>query len=105
MLRSHYARDLRLRQASFLRRFTSELLAGLTCGMTAGLYVGAVTAQPHDHSLTQLKEMTVSATRGERRVDEVPASVTVITAETIEREGARDLKEIFRNELDVTVPS
>lgn len=105
MLRSHYARDLSLRQASFPRRFTSELLAGLTCGMTAGLYVGAVTAQPHDHSLTQLKEMTVSATRGERRVDEVPASVTVITAETIEREGARDLKEIFRNELDVTVPS
>lgn len=57
-----------------------------------------------NQSITQLEAMTVSATRGERRIDEVPASVSVITAETIEREGARNLKDIFRRELDVEVP-
>lgn len=94
-----------------------SLILGLSYGLVAGLYVGGATAQeialPESpqpsqfppHSLTQLKEMTVSATRTERYIDEVPASVTVITAETIEREGARDLKDLFRQELDVTVPS
>ena len=105
MLRCHDARALSLRHFHFSRRFTSDLFVGLTCGVTASLYAASALAQPQEHSLTQLKEMTVSATRGERRIDEVPASVTVINAETIEREGARDLKEIFRHELDVTVPS
>jgi hemoglobin/transferrin/lactoferrin receptor protein len=105
MLRCHDARALALYHLRFSRRLTSDLVVGLTCGVTASLYAASALAQPQEHSLTQLKEMTVSATRGERRIDEVPASVTVITAETIEREGARDLKEIFRHELDVTVPS
>lgn len=104
MLRCHSLRALALSRVHYIHRFSSDLLIGLTCSLT-GLYAVSATAQPQDHAFTQLKEMTVSATRGERRVDEVPASVTVIHAETIEREGARDLKEIFRNELDVTVPS
>lgn len=87
------------------RRFFSGLLGGLTASLTAGLYAGSIAAQSVQSTQTSLKEMTVSATRGERLIDEVPASVTVITSETIEREGARDLKDIFRNELDVTVPS
>jgi hemoglobin/transferrin/lactoferrin receptor protein len=105
MLRSHDARALGFRPVHFTRRFTSDLFIGLTCSLSAGLYAATAIAQSPGQSLTQLKEMTVSASRGERRIDEVPASVTVITAETIEREGARDLKEIFRHELDVTVPS
>jgi hemoglobin/transferrin/lactoferrin receptor protein len=105
MLRCHDVRALGFRPVHFTRRFTSDLFIGLTCSLSAGLYAAAAIAQSPGHSLTQLKEMTVSASRGERRIDEVPASVTVITAETIEREGARDLKEIFRHELDVTVPS
>ncbi len=105
MLRCHDARALSFPPVHFTRRFTSDLFIGLTCGLSVSLYTAAAIAQSPGHSLTQLKEMTVSASRGERRVDEVPASVTVITAETIEREGARDLKEIFRHELDVTVPS
>lgn len=97
---------------SFTRRsFATEFIAGLTCGICglcgicAVSFTSVANAQASDHSLTQLKEMTVTATRGERRIDEVPASVTVIRAETIEREGARDLKDIFRHELDVTVPA
>jgi hemoglobin/transferrin/lactoferrin receptor protein len=51
--------------------------------------------------VTRLNEITVTSTRGERRVDRVPNTVSVITAEQIEREGARDIKDVFRDELDV----
>ncbi|PHY07743.1 MAG: TonB-dependent receptor [Alcaligenaceae bacterium] len=51
-----------------------------------------------------LSDVTVSATRTVRRVDDVPSSVSVITDTKIQKEGARNLKEAFRNELDVTVP-
>ncbi len=50
-----------------------------------------------------LDEITVTSTRTERRVDDVPNTVTVIPGATIEREGARDIKDVFRNEIDVTV--
>ena len=50
-----------------------------------------------------LKEITVTATRTERRVDDVPATVTVTPASAIERSGARDIKDLFRNEIDITV--
>lgn len=53
---------------------------------------------------SQLSDITVSATRSARKVDDVPSSVSVITGATIQKEGARSLKEVFRNELDVTVP-
>lgn len=105
MLRRNQVWTLKSLHITSKRKYTSKLLASLTCGITAGLYAFPAIGQPSGPSLTQLSEMTVSATRGERRIDEVPASVTVIRAETIEREGARDLKDIFRNELDVTVPS
>jgi hemoglobin/transferrin/lactoferrin receptor protein len=84
------------------RHFFTRRLGSLATILTAACYAGPIMAQV---AQTSLKEITVSATRGERRIDEVPASVTVITSEEIEREGARDLKDIFRNELDVTVPS
>lgn len=51
----------------------------------------------------RLNEITVSATRGERRVDKVPNTVTVTPAAKIEQDGARDIKDLFRNELDVSV--
>jgi hemoglobin/transferrin/lactoferrin receptor protein len=52
---------------------------------------------------TRLREITISATRTERRVDDVPNTVTVKPATEIEASGARDLKDLLRNELDVTV--
>ena len=54
-------------------------------------------------SVNRIEDVTVSATRTARRTDDVPASVTVIGAQTIEQEGARDIKDLFRNELDVSV--
>ena len=53
---------------------------------------------------SKLSDVTVSATRSARKVDDVPSSVSVITDATIQKEGARTLKDVFRNELDVTVP-
>ena len=52
---------------------------------------------------TRLDEVTVSATRSARRVDKVPNTVTVTPASKIEQSGARDLKDVFRDELDVSV--
>jgi hemoglobin/transferrin/lactoferrin receptor protein len=63
-----------------------------------------VTANSPASDSTTLSDVTVSATRTERKVDDVPSSVSVITDATIQKQGARNLKEAFRNELDVTVP-
>ena len=50
-----------------------------------------------------LPAITVTSTRTERRVDAVPNTVTVTPAAEIERSGARDIKDVFRDEIDVTV--
>jgi hemoglobin/transferrin/lactoferrin receptor protein len=52
---------------------------------------------------TALPPITNTATRTERRVDEVPATVTVVPAADIEAAGARDIKDLFRNQVDLTV--
>lgn len=52
---------------------------------------------------TRLPALTNTATRTERRVDEVPVTVTVLDAAEIDTRGARDIKELFRNEVDVSV--
>jgi len=63
-----------------------------------------VTANNPPVNASTLSDVTVSATRTVRKVDDVPSSVSVITDATIQKEGARNLKEAFRNEPDVTVP-
>ncbi len=54
-------------------------------------------------TVVRLNEVTVSSTRTERRIDKVPNTVTVIPASKIEQDGARDIKDVLRDELDVTV--
>ncbi len=54
---------------------------------------------------TRLNEITVSATRTARQTDAVPSTVTLISADQIEEAGVRDLKDLFRYELDVGVRS
>ncbi|GAB4058145.1 TonB-dependent hemoglobin/transferrin/lactoferrin family receptor [Uliginosibacterium sediminicola] len=51
----------------------------------------------------RLDEVTVTSTRTERRVDNVPNTVTVTSAARIQERGARDIKDVFRDELDVSV--
>lgn len=56
-------------------------------------------AQTDPHAATELPELTNTATRGDRRVDEVPATVSVFKPNP----GARDLRELLRGEVDLTV--
>lgn len=66
--------------------------------------LATVTTNNPPVNASTLSDVTVSATRTVRQVDDVPSSVSVITDATIQKEGARNLKEAFRHELDVTVP-
>ena len=52
---------------------------------------------------TPLPAITNTATRTNRRVDDVPATVTVVPAADIEGLGARNIKDLFRNQVDLTV--
>lgn len=53
----------------------------------------------------RLPAITNTATRTDRLVDEVPATVTVVQATDIEAAGARNIKDLFRNQVDLTVRS
>ena len=53
----------------------------------------------------QVSPVTVTATRAERDVLEVPGNVTVIDREEIERSGARTVPELLRRESGLFVTS
>jgi hemoglobin/transferrin/lactoferrin receptor protein len=63
----------------------------------------ATAASAPTPGVTRLPALTNTATRTERRVDDVPATVTVVPAAEMDASGARDIKELFRNEVDVSV--
>lgn len=52
---------------------------------------------------TPLGELTVSATRTERAVDSVPATVTVIDRKRLDLRDARDMKDLLAHEVDLAV--
>lgn len=54
-------------------------------------------------SATRLPEVSVSATRGARLVEDVPARVTIITADDIEKKSAQDIRGLVRDEPGVSV--
>jgi hemoglobin/transferrin/lactoferrin receptor protein len=56
-------------------------------------------AQTEPDAATELPELTNTATRADRRVDEVPATVSVFKPAP----GARDLRELLRSEVDLAV--
>ena len=78
------------------------LALGLVWGLVPTM-ASAQTAPETEGGITRLNEITVSATRTERRVDKVPNTVTVTTAASIEQLGVRDIRDVFRDELDVSV--
>lgn len=97
-----------------LRKTQMALALSLAWGLTPAFAQQAPSAdatqsatqaasQAASQATIQLKEITVSATRTERRVDNVPSTVTVTSADKIEQSGARDIKDLLRDELDVTV--
>ncbi len=69
---------------------TTALAAVLAC---------ACPAQAQQAPATELPELTNTATRTERRVDETPATVSVHRLPA----GTRDLKDLLRNEVDLSV--
>lgn len=58
-----------------------------------------------DAATTTLDTITVTATRTERTVGEVPSTVSVIDREALDRQLARDLKDLVRYEPGVSVTS
>lgn len=68
--------------------------------LVLGLAAAPVLAEPAHGDLEQI---TVTATRSEKDVSEVPATVTVISSETIENQLARDIKDLVRFEPGVAV--
>lgn len=50
-----------------------------------------------------LPEVVVTATKTESRVDEVPTHVTVITAEQIRQQDAKDLSDVLRKEAGIDI--
>ena len=86
-----------------LRMTPLALALTMAWGLTPGLSAAQTPTEPAPADATRLNEVTVSATRTPRRTDNVPNTVTVKTAQEIEEEGARDIKDVFRNEIDVTV--
>lgn len=89
-----------------------RLLAGTVASTLTFAALGAAQAQEaasepfllasadDDHPRNRV---TVTATRTEKDVDEVPATVTVITAEQIENELVTDIKDLVRFEPGVSV--
>ena len=89
-----------------LRKTQIALALGLAWGLAptwASAQATPSTPPVAESDAARLSEITVSSTRTERRVDKVPNTVTVTSAAKIEQDGARDIKDVFRNELDVTV--
>jgi len=86
---------------SGLKKCTATLLMPLSM---ATLTAEAHIAVEDDARGINLKEVTVSATRSERKTDNVPRIVTVTTAEEIQELGARNVGDVFRDSPDVTVP-
>ncbi len=62
-------------------------------------------AQPPVGEPPRLREVSVSATRTERDADDVPATVTTIKAEDIERGLVRDIRDLIRYEPGVSAPN
>jgi len=70
----------------------------------AVLSAGQANAQPYAPE-TELEEVTVTATRTAQAVDEVPATVSVITEEEIDDNLVTDIRDLVRWEPGVEVPT
>lgn len=88
-----------------MRRKTPIALAAALLWGWGSIPAGAQTVELPSDEAIRLQEVTVTSTRTERRVDNVPNTVSVIRHQQIEAEGARDLKDLLKNEIDISVPT
>ncbi len=89
---------------------TNEWMLGAALGVVAATMLCVpATAAPADAPVEasaeddQARDITVTATRTEKRVDDVPATVSVITAEQIDDRLISDIKDLVRYEPGVSV--
>ncbi|MCK4579443.1 MAG: TonB-dependent receptor, partial [Candidatus Marinimicrobia bacterium] len=75
---------------------------GLEVQIAAGLTTELNISMANDPIYAK-EEVTVTATRGNDLISEVPASVAVISAETIERQKPQNLAEVLRNVQGVNI--
>jgi hemoglobin/transferrin/lactoferrin receptor protein len=94
-----------------IRSLPFLLLATTALGITIGVPLSAQTPPPTPATPgastqavpTQLDAVTTAATRTRRPIDDVPATVSIITSEDIDRENMQDVRDLVRNEPGVTV--
>lgn len=88
------------------RRGQGFLLHPLTAAVAA-LAAGLAQAQPVETptvvAQAPLPKVVVSATRVEAHEDEVPATVSAVTAEEIDHRGANDIQDLLKQEAGVAV--
>ncbi|WP_419657450.1 putative TonB-dependent receptor [Desulfosarcina variabilis str. Montpellier] len=70
------------------------VLAVLT--MAVLMNPGLRPAQASKQDVMQIDEMVVSATRREKKIEDVPASISVITSDAIEKTATVTLDDVFR---------
>lgn len=83
----------------------SLCVCALLCAVAAfaqDVPVAAATSPPTEP--TALDTITVTASKAERKLSEVPATQSVIESEQLERELVEDLRDLVRYEPGVTVP-
>lgn len=102
LVRSRSARDGDLHSRGWASSLRAALLVGL--GPAAAVAQGAPAndAQP-PVVVREAREISVTATRAERNLLDVPAHVSVIDRAAIERSGASSLPELLRREAGVLV--
>lgn len=76
-----------------------------TTALAVAILPGVAAAQAQEPPVTEVAPITVSATRTATRVDEAPATVTVVTAQEIETNLHADIKDLVRFEPGVSVPN
>lgn len=83
--------------------FTSVAALGLFAASPGLAQDATVTTTLSDRQVTMLERLTISATRTQKRVLDVPMTVSVIGAEELDKRVVRDIQDLVRYEPGVSV--
>lgn len=80
-----------------------SLCLGLAWGTAASWGQTALANEPQAQASPTLKVVVVSGSRVEQELDDVPATITTITAQDIANQNPTDLEDLLKNEVGVSV--